>query len=78
MNNEQIVPPWVKYPGFPPGDPFWRQSGEIWFVYVWEPYWNSLTATQQEEYLKTWNVPSEWWDFYFDPEFRAWLDTVDD
>lgn len=35
----EIAPPWVKYPGYSPGDAFWRQSGEYWYAYVWMPYW---------------------------------------
>lgn len=76
--KKEVEPPWIKYPGFPPGDIFWRQSGEAWFAYAWEPYWKSLTLPEQAGYLKKWNVPEIWWEFYFDPEYQAWLESTDD
>lgn len=57
--NEQL-PPWEKYPGYPPYDCFWRQPGEAWLAYVWLPYWNSLSSEEQAEYLKRWNAPEDW------------------
>jgi hypothetical protein len=74
----EISPPWVEYPGFPPGDFFWREAGEPWLTQVWEPYWKSLSPEQLEEYLQRWNVPDAWRMLYFDPAFREWLDSVDD
>lgn len=74
----EIEPPWVKYPGYGPGDGFWRQSGEAWFAHVWEPFWNALNQEQQEEYLKHWNVPEKWKQFYFDKSFMKWLESTDD
>lgn len=76
--NGEVEPPWVEFPGHPPGDIFWRQEGSIWFAYVWKPYWDSLKAEEQETYLKRWDVPADWQRYYFDPEFQAWLSTVDD
>jgi hypothetical protein len=73
-----IEPPWVKFPGFPPGDGFWRHSGEIWFKEVWEPYWEALSSEGRERYLEQWAVPKVWRDFYFDRKFQQWLDSVDD
>ena len=76
--NQEVEPPWIKYPGYPPGDSFWRQSGENWFFLLWEPFWKSLNPTEQEKYLAKWNVPKEWKLYYFDSSFREWLETVDD
>ena len=66
------------YPGFPPGDFFWREAGEPWLTQVWEPYWKSLSAERLEEYLQRWKMPDAWRMLYFDPAFRAWLDLVDE
>ncbi len=77
-NAKEIEPPWITCPGYPPGDGFWRQSGEAWFHYVWRPYWESLSPDAQEAYLKRWSVPSEWWEFYFDPLYQEWLESLDD
>jgi|HubBroStandDraft_4_1064222.scaffolds.fasta_scaffold789625_1 hypothetical protein len=74
----EIPPPWDKYPGFAPADPFWRQSGEAWFKDVWEPFYNCLSEVDQREYLERWKVPELWRMFYFDKAFQQWLDTVDD
>jgi len=76
--NEEVPPPWVKFPGFPPGDFFWRDAGEIWFVYVWEPFWKKLSPQEQKDYLKRYHVPYKWQRFYFDPDFQSWLEHVDD
>lgn len=74
----EIRPPWVEYAAYPPGDPFWRQTGEHWLKDVWEPYWQGLDAVAQADYLQRWQVPDFWARFYFDPEFRTWLEGVDD
>ena len=76
-NEKEIEPPWVKYPGYSPGDGFWRQSGELWIQNIWEPYWKSLNPTEQNEYLKKWAVPNKWRDYYFNPDFHAWLEKID-
>jgi hypothetical protein len=76
--TNEVVPPWIEFPGFPPSDTFWRQSGEYWFALVWEPYWKSLNPQEQQDYLEKWNVPEVWRNFYFDPEFQAWLDSTDE
>lgn len=68
----EIKPPWIEYPGYPPGDGFWRQSGEAWFAYVWEPFWNKLTDQEQRDYLNRLNAPVEWRSFY-SREFQDWL-----
>lgn len=74
----EVEPPWIKYPGYPPGDPFWRQTGENWFLLFWEPFWKSLTIGEQEEYLAKWAVPKEWELYYFDSSFREWLESIDE
>ena len=74
----EVRPPWIEYPGFGPTDFFWRQSGEAWRHYVWEPYYNALGPEEQAAYRTYWKVPQEWWDFYFDPEWCAFMDHVDD
>jgi hypothetical protein len=73
-----VPPPWREYPGYPPGDPFWRQSGQAWLEEIWQPYWQSLTLEAQREYLERWKVPDVWRMIYFDPAFGRWLDEVDE
>lgn len=75
--KDEIEAPWIKYPGYPPGDTFWRQSGELWFSLLWLPYWQSLDAQQQTDYLNKYNVPDVWRDYYFDQEFQEWLRSTD-
>jgi hypothetical protein len=58
--DKSILPPWVMAPEFPPDDMFWRQPGEIWFFYVWLPYWQSLSTEEKQKYLKLWNAPKVW------------------
>lgn len=81
MNNDinnEITPPWIKFPGFPPGDFLWREAGQPWLIYVWEPFWQKLSEAEQEAYLIKYEVPDEWKRYYFDKDFKAWLETVDD
>jgi hypothetical protein len=78
MNGMEVLPPWVEYPAYPPGDYFWREAGQPWFTLVWEPYWKSLSESELEEYLTRWKVPDNWRMLYFDPGFRKWLDSVDE
>jgi len=75
--DKMIEPPWVKYPGFAPGDPFWRQTGEAWLTLVWRPFWDSLSTEAQEAYLAHWRVPEDWRLYYFDAAFLKWLEDVD-
>lgn len=74
----EVEPPWVHAPGYPPGDPFWRQSGEAWLTFVFRPYWDSLKSAEQVAYLERWHAPQDWQLYYFSPEFTNWLDSVDD
>lgn len=77
-NLKEVEPPWVMYPGYPPYDTFWRQSGEAWYHYIWRPYWDKLSKAEQMDYLKRWCVPREWWDFHLDPEFQRCLELADE
>jgi len=77
--DKQPPAPWVKYPGFPPFDGFWRQTGEYWLAYVWEPYWNALSLEEKEAYLQRWDVPDVWREYsaYINPEFAKLLESID-
>lgn len=77
MQEKEIQPPWIMYPGYPPGDTFWRQAGDLWFNYSWKHYWDSLSETEKNEYLIRWNVPTDWSSFYFNKDFQQWLEDVD-
>jgi hypothetical protein len=77
-DDEEVEPPWVAHPGYPPGDGFWRQSGETWFTLVWEPYWQALTLEKRKQYLDRWKVPADWEKYYFDDDFQRWLSSADD
>jgi hypothetical protein len=73
--QQEIEPPWIKFPGYPPPDGFWRQSGEYWLHDVWAPFWKSLNAEDRESYLKKWNVPNVWKCFshYLNPDLdKLW------
>lgn len=79
MIKYDFEPPWIKFPGFPPYDGFWRQAGEYWLAYEWVPYWESLTEDEKEDYLVRWQVPEVWRQFsvYLNPEFEKWLESLD-
>ena len=72
-----MKPPCIKYPDYPPYDTFWRQSGEAWLAYIWQPFWQQLSEKQKTAYLKKWNVPQVWQDFYFDLAWQKLLETLD-
>ncbi len=76
---DEVPPPWVESPGYPPADIFWRQSGQYWFAYVWEPFWNTLNVDEKEDYLKRWNVPDVWrmYSIQINSEFAKWLESTD-
>jgi hypothetical protein len=76
--QEEVQPPWVAYPGYGPGDTFWRQTGEAFMALVWEPYYEALSEEEKDAYLKRWQVPQEWWNFYFDPAWRAFMESADE
>ncbi len=66
MKTNEIEPPWVWRPKFPPSDFFWRDAGDPWLNYVWRPYWHNLPDEEKEGYLHRWNVPDEWRFFSLD------------
>lgn len=70
-------PPWIQYPGFPPADGFWRQSGEAWFANIWTPFWDSLSESKQKQYLSNNPPPGDWQSYYFDNDFQNTLSTID-
>lgn len=78
-DRKEIEPPWVYAPEFEPGRAFWRQEGELWFIYVWLPYWESLNSSEREEYLIKWNVPEEWrkYSYHINPEYKEFVDSLD-
>jgi hypothetical protein len=45
---------------------------------VWEPYYHSLSEEEKAAYLKRWQVPEEWWRFYFDPAWRMFMERADE
>lgn len=78
-DRKEIEPPWVYAPEFEPGRAFWRQEGELWFIYVWLPYWESLNPGEREKYLIRWNVPEEWqkYSYHINPEYKEFVDSLD-
>lgn len=76
MTNLEIQPPWLKYPKFSPSDIFWRQTGESWALYVWLPFWTSLSSEQREQLLIRYEAPKEWKEFYTQ-EHQEWLANID-
>ncbi|MFA6066766.1 MAG: hypothetical protein WC707_06315 [Candidatus Babeliaceae bacterium] len=77
---QEINPPWIQHPEFPPYDCFWRQSGEFWYLDVWLPYWCSLSEEEKKRYVEKWNAPEEWLIFTpldperFDYAANVWLE----
>jgi len=74
----EVRPPWIEYPDVPPDDFFWREAGEPWRVLVWEPYYNSLSAREQERYLIRWDVREIWRESWFEKARQEFWDHVDD
>lgn len=56
----EILPPWIRYPDYPPMDPFWRQTGEYYKAYEWDPYWQSLDPEEKTALLEKWPMPADW------------------
>jgi hypothetical protein len=78
LANDEIKPPWVAFPGYGPGDTFWRQTGESYMATLWEPYYEGLSEEDKGAYLKRWEVPEEWWRFHFDPAWREFMERADE
>lgn len=64
VKDEEQQPPWVAFPGYDTASIFWRQEGEPWAQHVWLPFWSSLSEDERKRYLKEWEAPQEWCDFY--------------
>lgn len=77
LGSEEVLPPWVAYPGIPSWDFFWREAGQNWRTLVWEPYYNGLSELEQSEYLRRWNVPDDW-KFHLDKAKLDFWNHVDD
>jgi hypothetical protein len=80
VKPKEIEPPWVYAPEIEPACAFWRQEGELWFHYVWLPFWESLSPSEKEKYLVKWDVPEIWrkYSYHINPAFREWVDSLDD
>lgn len=63
LNNE-VAPPWKKYPGIDPLDMFWRMGDGEDHVIETGKYWNSLTERQRIIYELTHPAPPGWEHFY--------------
>lgn len=70
MTEEKILPPWMTFPEFSPFDFFWRDAGQPWFCYIWDPFWKKMSKEEQNQYLDIWNAP-ETWRFFYDEEWQS-------
>ena len=77
MNEAEIMPPWIAFPGQPPRTFFWREAGEPWLCHVWQPFWNGLDAHQRAAYLAKFPPSQEWIDLFFDESWDAELSEID-
>ena len=76
--SNEPCPPWVEFPGFDPTDGFWRQTGEAWFLGVWQPFWSALPDAARAAYLARWPAaPPDWVTFYLDSGFDDFMASTD-
>jgi len=62
--RDEMVPPWVAYPGQDPWWGGWRQSGgERWLVEEWVPFWSHLDKQARADYLGYWNASDDWAEY---------------
>lgn len=62
-NGEEIVPPWVAFPGSEPWWGGWRQGiSETWFRYCWFPFWSGLSNEAKASYIEKWNTTVDWYE----------------
>lgn len=77
--SNEVRPPWIVYPGIPPGDIFWRFGGESYMHTVFQAHWKSLTDQNKKEYLERWEATGEWFndlDPEMDPDIRDFLEEL--
>jgi len=62
--ENDLLPPWKKYPGIDPLDFFWRTgNGENYIIEV-DKYWVNLTERDRMIYELTHPAPPDWEHFY--------------
>ncbi|WP_151069637.1 hypothetical protein [Cupriavidus oxalaticus] len=62
VNNSSPPPPWVAFPELrePRKLGFLQGDIEYWWDNYWSPFWESLTAEEREEYLRSRGATEEW------------------
>lgn len=64
--GEDVVPPWIQYPGEEHWWGGWRQgNGEGWLHVRWYPFWDKLTYEERQAYIERWPPPNDDW--------RSWM-----
>jgi hypothetical protein len=59
--GEEIEPPWVAFPNNSPVFGWNQGFQESWKTNIWLPFWRSLSAEKQKEYLEKWRPPNDDW-----------------
>ncbi len=61
--DEELEPPWIKFPISLPNVGWDDYFLEKWKLEVWIPFWEKLSEEERKAYLKKWQPPnSEWRD----------------
>jgi hypothetical protein len=59
--GNEIMPPWVMFPGSETWWGGWRQGySEAWLCEVWLPFWRRLQPPARKMYVQQWNIPEDW------------------
>ena len=60
--GEEIKPPYITFPISLPDIGWDDYSLEKWKLEIWIPFWEKLSGSEREEYLKKWKPPNQKWE----------------
>jgi hypothetical protein len=64
------LPPWELWAHFGPFHSYRQGPEEYWFIYIWEPFWSSLTIEQQDSYFAARRASNR--EYISDAEWEDW------
>jgi len=64
------LPPWELWPHFGPFHSYRQGPEEYWFMFMWGPFWSSLTVEEQDQYFEVHRKSNK--EYISDADWEDW------